>query len=359
MRPATTSGHASADAVARADGRARQPIATASAIGGAAGGVLAAGAVAASIANVVAGDIVAFVHHPAGSVSLGRRVGDAVNTLLLENGWAFTGPSESPLSLTAGPASGAAGDGWASWRPGGDGARELLGGDGVWRVLGGIDVDTTPRGVDELAGTYRRLDVAATGWSTITRRSSLVLAADGTFSRARSTTVMGGGIATPHAPSTLSTWSLEAPELVALDGELGHGDSSGVALVDAARDGHLFGTYRSLEDGVTVELRYADGRVERRLLFAVGDDGHVLGTRSVRLDATSLRHPLYGADTLGSVGGGWLAVLGGAADPEGKRKAREEDKPHVRQAIERAATLQAHEPGTPAHVDSHGARSPP
>ena len=351
VTPAATTEHLSADVLGRAVGRARPPIAAAS--GDRIGGVVEAGTATAGPANVVAADIAAFVHHPVGSVSLGRRVADTVNTLLLASGWAFTGLVESPLSLQSGPTSGSAGDGWAAWRQDGDGAHELLAEDGLWRALGGIDIDTTPKGAEELAGTYRHLDAASAGWSTITRHTSLTFAADGTFSRARLTTVAGGGIATPHAPAAVSTWTLDAPELVAPAG----GDTANVVLADAARDGHLFGTYHALEDGVTVELRYVNGHVERRLLFAAGEDRHVLGTRTTARDASAIRHALYGPPTRED-GGGWLTALGGVPDKDGERREREDDRRHIRRAIEKMASLGDGEPA--ARVpDTLGRGQPP
>ena len=216
--------------------------------------------------TVRAADIeAAYTHATAGTQA-------SSNFLLLRNGWAYTALESSPLDLPIEPPNQEAGNGWAPWRALENGVHQILDiASGSWHQLVGQLVDTSPKPLSSLAGVFSNSSTEAQLLSTVTTSDTLQLSADGVFTSTRSVLGSGGLLSletsfvsdTVHSAKGHSTqFSSTTP---ANDSTPTDGISDNTLLHEIAGD--MFGAYRMLEDGMTLELNYADGTFERRLFL--------------------------------------------------------------------------------------------
>ncbi len=198
------------------------------------------------------------------------------NYLLLKNGWAYTDLQASPLDLPVGPVEQAAGDGWAIWRSVEGGVHEIQDAvTGLWNRLTGLQVDISPKTPADVAGvlSFRTADTQIT--STTTTTTTLQLSPEGVFTNTRSSLTTSGNLL-PDVSFALHTISSATGKLSNFSGtSQSAGSQTAVVssqqqLADIAED--MFGAYRILEDGMTLEMHYADGSVVRKLYLQAKDN---------------------------------------------------------------------------------------
>ena len=104
---------------------------------------------------------------------------------------------------------------------------------------------------------------------TSSATTTLQLSPDGVFTNTRTTLTNSNSVLTESVPYTLHTISAASEGGTNMSAEAAtFGDISEItrapkSLTEIAGD--LFGAYRVLEGGVTLELQFADGSVERKL----------------------------------------------------------------------------------------------
>jgi len=190
------------------------------------------------------------------------------NSLLLKNGWAYLGLKVSPLSLPAKPPQQQAGDGWARWRIAEQGWHEIQHvASGLWKRVVGAVVDISQKTPVQVTGDYQSTWVSED--ATITSWRGLQMSADGTFTKTRETLASSG------MQVSDTSFILHSSNSVAgcLSSFSGLSRSQGGSSVSTASQrqildehaGDMFGTYRILEDGMTLELNYASGKVQQQL----------------------------------------------------------------------------------------------
>lgn len=219
----------------------------------------------------------------ASASSPGSESADKSNMLLLKNGWAYTVLENSPLSLPLGPADEKPGEGWTLWRVIEGGGRELYDASmDTWNRISGQLVDMSPKDPADVSGIYQATEIINQTQSVQTVWDSLQLSSDGIFTSTRKT------LATslhPYADVSFISHSTQSARGRASSFS-GHASSqgssatvsySGESLEELAGD--MFGGFRILEDGMTLQLEFADGTVEQRLFLktksgtSVNNDG--------------------------------------------------------------------------------------
>jgi len=202
------------------------------------------------------------------------------NILLLKSGWAFLGLSRSPLEFPAEPPANSPSQNWSPWRQTVEGLHEIQDvATGIWSALRGTLIDTSPKTTEQSSGAYQSTEVSSNINGASTTWRNLDLAPGGVFSVSNSTLVSGGHL------NPDNSYILQVSNSVASRSRSFSGTASSAGGASASIGfqkeqlsqyaGDLFGTWEILEDGVTLELRYADGRVERQL-FLQAQDGESL-----------------------------------------------------------------------------------
>ncbi|MFK7994299.1 MAG: hypothetical protein AB8B87_09180 [Granulosicoccus sp.] len=220
--------------------------------------------------KVRATDIEAAYTH-ASAQAAGTPINGFANFLLLRNGWAYTALESSPLDLPVEPPNQQAGDDWAPWRILEDGAHEIQDiASGAWNRLVGQLVDTSPKPLSELAGVFKHSSTDEHLLSTVTSSDTLELSSDGIFTSTRSILASNGLLSTEagfvsHTVHSAKGSSTTVSNDQTISNASATTDEVRNSLNDVADD--MFGSYRLLEDGMTLELSYADGSSERRLFL--------------------------------------------------------------------------------------------
>jgi len=284
----------------------RPPVTDATALDDALFGIATDGAAVALVEDIARriapADIAAAFHTSQARHGPGGLVMIETTVLLLEGGLAFLDLISSPLDMRF-PQTSDVAAGWARWRASGSGGYEIeRRGNGTWSTICGAEIERDVQGTEHLAGTR----VSSTAWSsgptTITRYEALVMTSSGEIERrgARLATFSENRILSSTVRSSYSEWS-----------------SVDVAGRDE-NDAIVHDRYTMLDDGLTLEIRHADGRVERHLGFSLGGD-FVMDGRRYR--ATGRQASLSDANTAtrdAGGGGSWLALMA-EADEERER----------------------------------------
>ncbi len=191
------------------------------------------------------------------------------NYLLLRNGWAYTDLKASPLDLPVGPVEQAAGNGWAIWRSVEGGVHEIQDAvTGLWNRLAGLEVDISPKTPADVAGVLSFHTADAQIASTTTTTTTLQLSPEGVFTNTRSSLTTSGNLL-PDVSFALHTISSATGKRSNFSGtsQLAGSQTAAVSSQQQLADlaGDMLGAYRVLEDGMTLEMHFADGSVVRRL----------------------------------------------------------------------------------------------
>lgn len=210
-----------------------------------------------------------------------RTSANLSNYLLLKNGWAYTNLIESPLDLPLEPANAQPGDGWAAWRSLEDGVHEIQDATtGIWNRLTGKTVDISPKTPDQVAGSYNNVtnDVQILWTTTVT--TNLQLSPEGVFTHTETSLITSSNVISD------TSYVLHTVNSVSGQNTLFSGSSqingTQTAALDSQRNlseiaGDMFGSYKLLEDGITLELTFADGNVERSLFLRSNDGQLTIG----------------------------------------------------------------------------------
>lgn len=207
----------------------------------------------------------------ASAQSAGTLASGVSNILLLKNGWAYTDMQSSPLSLAVEPSGLTPGDSWALWRSTNEGLHEIQDAlTGVWNSIVGQKVDTSPKSAEDVAGVFKSYSADTQLIYSATSTSTLQLSPDGIFTNTYSSTITNenGHL---DATYTLHTFGSAAGRGSSFSGSV---ESNGSTRATASSSetpstvaGDMFGSYRILEDGVTLELQFADGSSKQQLFF--------------------------------------------------------------------------------------------
>lgn len=200
------------------------------------------------------------------------------NILLLKSGWAYLALIRSPLELPTEPHPDAASENWSPWRKTEGGLHEIQDlASGLWSRLVGTLVDTSPKSPEEASGAYGSTQVSSSIGGASTTWHNLELSPEGLFSVSNSTLVSGGHL-NPDNSYILQVTNSVAERSSTFSGTASSegGSSASVGVQNEQLTEHvgdLFGSWEILEDGVTLEMRFADGRVERRLFLKAQESG--------------------------------------------------------------------------------------
>jgi len=203
------------------------------------------------------------------------------NFLLLKNGWAYTALQSSPLDLPIGPLNQQAGNGWTLWRELETGVYEVQNSaSGEWNRLSGARVDTSPKSTAEVAGAYTHFSSESALLSTSSSTETLQLSSEGVFTSER-TSLDSNGLTLQDGSSyiTQTVYSPTGRE-ISFSGVSQSDSGSTVGVISnehllAEIAGDMFGSFRILEDGMTLELQYADGTTKRQLYLKQLESGAV------------------------------------------------------------------------------------
>gem|GEM_PF-6475548 len=260
------------------------------------------------VRHVMPADIAAAFHASEARYGPGGLTMVETTLLLLEGGLAFLDLVTSPLDLQI-PANSEITAGWTRWRVSDSGEYEIEHRDrGVWSTIAGTEIDRDTRTPQTVAGTWAASSAWSAGPTAIVRRDALVLTAAGEIERrgARLATFGGqDGTLSSQVRSSYSEWSSV---------DAARQDESGQVLHDR---------YTFLQDGLTVEIHHADGRVERKLGFSLGTD-FVLDDRRYTLasEQTILSQPgeaQEATEATRGVNAKWLATIAESDEESEKR----------------------------------------
>jgi len=190
--------------------------------------------------------------------------------MLLNNGMAYTdlttppGQLEMPSSLES-----VAGSAWTSWHQDEETGAIYLGSEstGGKERLVGAEIDTSPLSIEDIAGTHTKVE--ARSWSSTqeTHWSDIVFHEDGVFEYAYTTVSTTGGYDTLWMESMSQSASY-----VSANRPVIHADGT-VEESNGTPNTNMFGSFKLAEDGLSIELTYADGTEESRLIYK--NDGYV------------------------------------------------------------------------------------
>ena len=208
------------------------------------------------------------------------------NFLLLKNGWAYANLQSSPLDLPVGPSEQLPGNGWTLWRSTEDGGHELQDAlTGLWNRLIGQVVDTSPKSAQDVEGFYKSFSADEQLIYTSTSTTTLQLSADGVFSKTRSA-VVTNDMGLFDVSYTINTFSSAEGHSSGFSGGVQFDGVQMATVVDqqspASIAGDMFGGFRILEDGITLELQFADGSVEKQLFLEVAEGAVFVGKQDFR-----------------------------------------------------------------------------
>lgn len=230
--------------------------------------------------KVLATDIEAVFTQASASPS-GEPLSELSNFLLLNNGWAYTALNHSPLDLPVQPpeqlTEQQADNNWAPWRLVESNRYEIQDlASGAWFVLTGIKVDTSTKTPAEISGVFQNASVDSQILSTTTSWHTLELSADGLFTSKR-TVLSNSGLLSSDVSFALHTVTSANGRSSTFSGTTQNNDglttaalsNTSAELSEIAAD--MFGAFRLLEDGITLEMTFADGTVERQLFLKTKD----------------------------------------------------------------------------------------
>lgn len=205
------------------------------------------------------------------------------NVLLLKNGWAYTNMESSPLDLPLGPPEQKAGDGWSVWRRAEGEVHEIRDTlTGLWNRLTGQVVDTSPKTPAEITGAFQTHTVDQQILWTSTSTTTLQLSPEGIFTHSRTSLTSSTNIL-PDVSYVLHSVSSPGRSNTSFSGTAQSNGIQTAALGSQKQlssiAGDMFGSYRILEDGVTLELQFADGAVEKRLFLKTSEQNLTIGGR--------------------------------------------------------------------------------
>jgi len=195
--------------------------------------------------------------------------------MLLKSGLAYTSLNGPPGDLALPRDINEPGSKWTTWRQDESGAIYLAtpGSDGE-SLLSGEEIDLTPLTNEDIEGLHTKANAATYGATMITSWADMRFNHDGTFEKARSVLTTTGGSGTMLIDQFTSSFHQYTADgssgVVGTKSDMGgSGDAQVVnANSDSQRPNkNLYGTYHILEDGLTIEMRYANGRVDRELLY--------------------------------------------------------------------------------------------
>ena len=229
--------------------------------------------------KVLATDIEAVFTQASASPS-GEPLSELSNFLLLNNGWAYTALNHSPMDLPVQPpeqlTEQQADNNWAPWRLVESNRYEIQDlASGAWFVLTGIKVDTSTKTPAQISGVFQNASVDSQILSTTTSWHTLELSSDGLFTSKR-TVLSNSGHLSPDVSFALHTVTSANERSSAFSGIAQNNGLTTAALSNTSAQlseiaANMFGAFRLLEDGITLEMTFADGTVERQLFLKTTD----------------------------------------------------------------------------------------
>ena len=210
---------------------------------------------------------------------------------LLRNGLAYTGLSKPPneLELPASFEMADAENGWTTWHQGDSGEIYLQQpGDENRTLLSGEEINFSVLSNEDIAGLHTRVSAQTYGASQTTTWSHMVFNEDGSFELAESVLTTTGGADTllnDTFTSSFQQHSASGSRVAVTNTAESIGSSDIVALANHSEsekpNEHLFGTYKLLQDGLSIELLFANGTVKRELFYRAENRVH-FGSSSYR-----------------------------------------------------------------------------
>jgi len=227
-----------------------------------------------TVATFKAGDIDT-VYAQGFTLTDGIQTSSPSNYLLLKNGWAFVDLKSSPLALTNGPLEQTTGDGWAPWRSQDDGVHEILDATtGMWKPLHGTKVDTSPKTPEDVAGAFVAHFTEKQFMWTRTGTTTLQLTNEGIFAKTTSSFTTSTTVL-PDISYMLRSNRTAVAQNSLFSGVSVSDDIQSATLGSYKHLAHLagdmFGSFKMLDDGMTLELQFADGSIEQQLLLKTVD----------------------------------------------------------------------------------------
>ena len=235
--------------------------------------------------------------------------------MLLKNGMAYTdlttppGQLEIPSSIES-----AVGSAWTTWRQDEETGAIYLGSEdtGGETRLTGVEIDLEPLSIEDIAGTHTKVEAKAWSATQQTSWSDVIFHDDGTFEYAVTKVRTTGGYDTHWVDSfSQSTNYLSANRPVV------NADGTTEYLNGPPRT-NMFGAFKLAEDGLSIELTYANGSVESRLIYK--KDGYVhFGEKSYKTSQATQQELMQRRERLLSLGdenilgADWLSVIADSA----------------------------------------------
>ena len=195
--------------------------------------------------------------------------------MLLNNGMAYIDLTSPPGSLILPDTLENTDSRWTTWRQDESGAIYLAKPDSeLESLLVGEEIDLTPLKNEDVAGLHTKMTAVTYGATMVTTWSDIKFNLDGTFEQASSVLTTTGSAGTMLLDTFTASFHQHtasgSSDIISGKSELiGLGD----AVVQAAGstyqspNKHLYGSYNLLEDGLTIEMHYANGVVKRELFY--------------------------------------------------------------------------------------------
>ena len=259
--------------------------------------------------------------------------------MLLKNGMAYTNLTTPPDRLEI-PSSldDKVGSSWTTWRQDEITGAIYLGSEetGGEIRLTGVDIDLEPLTVEDIAGTHTKVEARAWSATQQTRWSDVIFHEDGTFEYAQTTVRTTGGYDTHWVESFSQSVSYLSANRPVVNADGIEEPSKGLPRTN------MFGSFKLAEDGLSIELTYANGSVESRLIFK--KDGYVhFGEKSFKTSQATKqqlaqsRARLLALGEQNFLGADWLSVIADSA------AAANGDRDWIRPLIHAAGTGPAKE----------------
>jgi len=235
--------------------------------------------------------------------------------MLLKNGMAYTnlttppGQLEIPSSIES-----AVGSAWTTWRQDEETGAIYLGSEsaGGETRLTGVEIDLEPLSIADIAGTHTKVEAKAWSATQQTQWSDVIFHEDGTFEYAVTTLRTTGGYDTHwlESFSQSASYSSANRPVVNADGT--------IEPSDGPPRTNMFGSFKLAEDGLSIELTYADGSVESRLIYKNDGQVHFGGKSFTTRQATKeelaqWRERLLALDDDNFLGADWLSIIADSA----------------------------------------------
>jgi len=215
--------------------------------------------------------------------------------ILLNNGMAYTGLSKPPgeIELPVSLDFIADSDEWTTWRQNVSGEIYLQHPAGE-KLLVGEEITIGGVSSNDIAGSHTKITAETYGASQITTWSDLIFNEDGSFELNKAVLTTTGGADTLLVDTFTSSIEYHSANgsRAAVTGKTelsGTDDFTAITnrLETQKPNEHLFGTYSLLEDGLTIELSFANGVVQRELFYR-GENYVHFGDSSYRTRAEEI-----------------------------------------------------------------------